>query len=58
MENENIFAKKVKDKGSWKDIGYSKENLKELAKPIRNHSVIYQQTKDDCGVAITTIEGK
>lgn len=56
VEN-SAFAKKVKDRGSWKAAGCS-EDLDELTKPIRDHNVAYQQTKDNREVAMTTIEEK
>lgn len=46
----------MKNRDSWRAFGYSKEDLDELTKSIRDHNVTYQQTKDNYEVLMTTIE--
>lgn len=58
MKIRSIFAKKMKDRGSWRVFGCSKKDLDKLIKPIQNHNVVYHQTKDDGGVIIIIIEEK
>ena len=58
VKNRNTFAKKVKDKNSWRAFGCSKEDLDELIKPIQDYNVAYQWTINNCEIVIRTIEGK
>ena len=58
VENGSAFAKKIKDRSFWKTFEYSKKDLNELTKPIQDHIVAYEQTKDNCKVAIITIKRK
>lgn len=58
VENKSAFAKKVKDRGFQKASEYSKKELNELTKPIKDYNVAYEQTKDNRAVAMTTIKEK
>lgn len=53
-----FFAKKVKDRSFWKIIRYSKKDLNKLTKPIQDQNITYQQTKNDCKIAMITIKRK
>lgn len=58
IENVSIFAKKVKNRGFWRVVKSSKEELNKLTKIIRDYNITYQQTKGDLQIVITTIEEK
>ena len=58
IENKSAFAKKMKDRGSWRAFGYSKRDLNKLTKLIQDHNVAHKWTKDYCKIVIKTIEEK
>ena len=53
-----MFADKVKEQGSWKTAGYTKEDLNALAKPLHDYKAHHQTFKDSREVALGTIESK
>ena len=57
-EQRSLFADKVKERGSSKTAGYTKEDLDTLAKPLHDHKVQHQTSKDSIKVMLGTVESK
>ena len=55
-EQGSLFADKVKEQGSWKTAGCTKEDLDALAKPLYDHKAQHQTFKNSEKVALGTIE--
>ncbi len=52
------FAREVKKRGYWQVAEWGKDEIDDLARPVHDHNVAYQNSKTSREAALKTIESK
>ncbi len=58
VEMKSDFAEEVKERGNWQTAGLGKDKIDNLARPVHDHNMAYQNSKTSQEAALKTIESK